>query len=445
MVNFRRARESQLTPGRAPDREWRTYAILGWIALVSGLGLFIVWAVSAPIDKGVPIVGTVAVVGQRLSVQAPTPGLVDKVLVKEGQHVSAGQLLLRIQSPQSEAIMDAALASYTLVTLTKERLVAELGNRPDIMLPHELRRYSGLPGIQIQLSTQRQLLRDRMAARNAEFSSLGAAINGLKMQQTAYDDSLRFRLQELTLLEGQAERVRTLVARGFASSAALDDMELKRARARSDIAEIQGQLNRISAQITETQLNLDRRVAEYRQETKARLLEATRDFETYRSQLNSAEINVSHTEVKSPATGAILGLMVTNSGAVVSTGEQLLNVVPDQRGLSVEAQVPVHLIDQLQVGQPVELMFSAFQRNKTPRLTGNVLSIGADRLTDKRTALPYFPVNISINKEDAGNLGNNEIRPGMPVDVFIRTGERTFASYLLKPILDRFQSAITEE
>jgi protease secretion system membrane fusion protein len=150
-------------------------------------------------------------------------------------------------------------------------------------------------------------------------------------------------------------------------------------------------------------------------------------------------------DIKAPVSGAVLGLAVTSLGAVIAPGQKLLDIVPEQSELVVEAQVPVNLIDQVRAGLVVELMFSAFQQNKTPRLTGKVVMLGADRITDQRTGMPYYPVNVTIDAESIHKLGANELRPGMPVDVFIKTGERTFVSYLLKPISDRLNAALAEE
>lgn len=429
----------------SPLSDWSGYVYIGWTLLFAGLGGFLVWAALAPLDKGVPVLGTVIVSGQRQVVQSPNAGVVEKILVKDGQQVVAGELLMRMQPQFAEAAAGASLASYSLAMLARERLNAELVNRSSMAMPANLGRYANDKNLQTQLRTQQQLLVDRLRTRAAEVAGFNEALIGLNQQKSALLESRENKLRESQLLEDQKNRTRLLVEKGFASPAMMDESELKSVRLKSEIAELQANLKRIDSQIAENKNSRERRESERQQEIKSLLLEAQRDIENFRGQLGSAEVNLSFTDIKSPVSGLVLGLAVTTPGAVLAQGAKLMDIVPSQRDLVVEAQVPVSLIDQVRSGLQVELMFSAFQQNKTPRLTGQVTMVGADRITDQRTGAPYYPVNVNIDAASLGNLGANELRPGMPVDVFIKTGERTFASYVFKPIVDRIKTALSEE
>jgi protease secretion system membrane fusion protein len=312
-------------------------------------------------------------------------------------------------------------------------------------MPANLGRYANEKNLQNQLRVQQQLLIDRLRVRAAETAGFNEALIGLNQQKIALLESQENKLRESDLLEGQKNRTRSLVEKGFASLAVLDEAELKSVRLKSEIAELQANLKRIDSQIAENRTSRERRESERQQEIKSLLLDAQRDTENFKGQLGSAEVNLSFTDIKAPVSGLVLDLGVTTPGAVLAQGAKLLDIVPSQRDLVVEAQVPVGLIDQVRSGLQVELMFSAFQQNKTPRLTGQITMVGADRITDQRTGAPYYPVNINIDATSLVNLGANELRPGMPVDVFIKTGERTFASYVGKPIVDRIKTALSEE
>lgn len=439
-----------LPPASPPEQgalssDWQAHVRLGWSVLLGGFGVFLLWAIFAPLDKGVPVVGTVIVSGQRLTVQSPSAGVIEKILVKEGQPVKAGSLIMRMQPRMAEAATDASLSAYALALLTKERLIAEQSGKAFISLPSALARYSGDNAVQMQLRTQQQLLNDRLRTRLSELSALNETIRGLEQQRIALQESWQSKQREAKLLEDQSGRLKTLVDRGFASAATFDETELKRARLQSEIAENRGTVRRIESQIDEARITKEKRESEWQQEIKGRMAEVQRDIESYRGQLGSAELNLSYMDIKAPVSGAVLGLAVTSLGAVIAPGQKLLDIVPARSELVVEAQVPVNLIDQVRAGLVVELMFSAFQQNKTPRLTGKVVMLGADRITDQRTGMPYYPVNVTIDADSIPKLGANELRPGMPVDVFIKTGERTFVSYLLKPISDRLNAALAEE
>jgi protease secretion system membrane fusion protein len=432
----------------APDSlssDWDGYVKFGWSVLLGGIGVFLAWAIFAPLDKGVPVMGTVIVSGQRQTVQSPNAGVVEKILVKEGQQVAAGDILLRLQPQFAEAAAGASLAGYSLAILTHERLTAELAGRSAMGLPSSLNRYASEPTVQAQFRTQQQLLQDRLRTRAAEVAGFNEALIGLNQQKNSLVESRESKLRGSQLLEDQANRIRSLVDKGFASATMLDESELKSVRLQSEIAELQASLRRLDSQIAENKTSRERRESERQQEIKSSLLEAQRDIENYRGQLGSAEVNMGYTDIKAPVAGLVLGLGVTTPGAVLAPGAKLMDIVPSQRDLVVEAQVPVNLIDQVRGDLQVELMFSAFQQNKTPRLTGRVTTVGADRITDQRTGMPYYPVNVSIDAKSMVNLGVNELRPGMPVDVFIKTGERTFASYIAKPLVDKIKISLTEE
>lgn len=389
--------------------------------------------------------GTVIVSGQRQSVQNANSGVVDKILVKEGQQVIAGQVVVRLQQRIAQAAEGSSLASYSLALLTRERLVAEMKNQSTMGMPAALAPYAHDAVVKSQLNTQQQLLKDRLTTREAEMSAFAESLRGLKVQLDALGESKESKLRERQLLDTQAARMLSLVDKGFASGAALDETEIKRARLRGELAENQGSLQRIAAQIDETRLNKERRQSERQQEIKSLMLDAQRDIENFRAQFGSAQVNLAYTDIRAPVDGAVLGLSVTTPGAVLSPGFKLMDIVPAERDLVVEAQVSVNLIDQVRKGLQVELMFSAFQQNKTPHLTGEVITVGADRITDSRTGTPYYPVNVSINEQSRKKMLPNVLRPGMPVDVFIKTGERTFLSYITKPIVDRIKGSLAEE
>jgi protease secretion system membrane fusion protein len=432
-------------PAQSTLTDWSTYVRLGWAVLLLGLGSFFLWAVLAPLDKGVPVLGTVIVSGQRQIVQSPNTGVVEKILVKEGQQVAKGEILIRMYPQFAEAAADASLASYSMAMLTKERLNAELTGEPLVKVPAPLNRYANDKALHAQFLVQQQLLSDRLRVHAAEIAGFNESLIGLNQQKSALSDSHESKLREINLLEDQKNRLRSLVEKGFASRAMQDETELKLVRVHGEIAELQANLRRIDTQIAENKNNRDRRESERKQEIKSLLLDAQRDIENFKGQLGNAEINLGFTDIKAPVAGLVLGLGVTTPGAVLSQGAKLMDIVPNHSTLVVEAQVPVSLIDQVQIGLPVELMFSAFQKNKTPRLTGKISVVGADRLTEQRTGVPYYPVNVEIDSESLINLGTNELRPGMPVDVFIKTGERTFASYVMKPIMDRIKTSLSEE
>lgn len=433
------------SPNDGPSIDWSKQIKIGWLVMLTAVSGFFFWAALAPLDKGVPVMGTVIVSGQKQIVQNPNQGVVEKIFVKEGQAVASGQLLMRLQPEIAAAATDTSLANYALAILTVERLAAERAGSEILRMPKPLILYSSDSMVQNQLHAQQQLLLDRLITKQKELAALNESLQGLESQRIAMQESWQSKKREQQLLDDQLARLNSLIEKGFTSRATLDETELKRARLRGELAENLGTLNKIEAQIRETKLTIDRRKSEHQQEIRTQTIEAQRDIKNFSGQLDAAQINLGYSDIKAPVAGSVLGLTVTTPGAVLASGTKLMDIVPTDRVLIVEAQVPVNLIDQVRSGLEVELSFSAFQMNKTPRLTGRLTTVGADRMTDQRNGMPYYPVNVSIQSDSLRKLYPNELRPGMPVDVFIKTGERTFLSYVMKPVRDRIRSAMSEE
>lgn len=170
-----------------------------------------------------------------------------------------------------------------------------------------------------------------------------------------------------------------------------------------------------------------------------------KELATQRERLGPASQDLNNTELKSPVDGYVVNLQVFTKGGVANQGARLMEVVPIDKPLIVEAQLPVHLIDKVHEGLNVEMMFTAFNQNRTPHIPGEVTVVGDDRIVDERTGQPYFKLQAEATPEGKRLLGDHKVRPGMPVDLFVKTGERTVMSYLLKPLIDRMHSSLREE
>lgn len=170
-----------------------------------------------------------------------------------------------------------------------------------------------------------------------------------------------------------------------------------------------------------------------------------RELATQRERIAPATLDLENTEIKSPVDGYVVNLQAHTKGGVVNSGSKLMEVVPVSQPLVVEAQIPVHLIDKVHEGQEVEMLFTAFNQNRTPNIPGIVIVVGDDRIVDERSGMPYFKLLAEATSQGKKLLGDNKVRPGMPVDVFVKTGERTMLSYLLKPLLDRMHSSMRED
>jgi protease secretion system membrane fusion protein len=183
----------------------------------------------------------------------------------------------------------------------------------------------------------------------------------------------------------------------------------------------------------------------YQKEVGTQLAEAQKEAEGLRTRLVSQDFDLANVEVRAPVDGTVVGLSVFTRGGVIAPGFKLMEIVPSEDALVVEGQVPVHLIDKVHPDLKVELIFSAFNQNLTPHVPGIVTHVSADRLIDEVSRLPYYQIKAKVAPEGMKMISNLQVRPGMPVELFVKTGERTLLNYLLKPILDHIKMAMTEE
>jgi protease secretion system membrane fusion protein len=208
-----------------------------------------------------------------------------------------------------------------------------------------------------------------------------------------------------------------------------------------------GNIGRAQRQVTEMALRKAQRIQDYQKEVRTQLTDVQREAESQAARLQAQKFELANVEVKAPADGTVVGMNVFTPGGVVPPGFKMMDIVPSDDPLVVEGQLPTHLIDRVHAGLKTEIIFSAFNANKTPHIPGVVEQVAADRTVDERTGQPYYKVRVKVTPEGAKLVGQHHlnIRSGMPAELFVKTGERTMMNYLLKPVMDRAKSALSEE
>lgn len=423
------------------------YTRWGWTIVLVGVVGSLLWMSLAPLDQGVQVPGNVIVSGQRKTVQHPGGGIVEEMLVREGEMVRTGQVLARMNVTQARA--EAELLRFQVLTgrATEARLLAEHGGAAAIAFPQILTSAQATQDARVPalLALQRQLFASRRSAIESELAGMDQALAGIDSQLKALTISRQEKKVQMTSMDEQLSNMRELAAEGYVPRNRMLEIERQHAQLKSALAEDTGNIGRLEKQILEVRLRRTQRLQEYQREVRTQLTEVQRDTESAAQKLASAEFLLAHTEVRSPADGAVVGITVFTPGAVIGPGARLLDVVPQDMPLEVEAQLPVHLIDKVRPELPVELMFTALNQSRTPHIPGTVTKVSADRLVDEKTGAPYFKVYAVTTPEGAKRLRHEKIRPGMPVEVFVKTGERTMLNYLIKPLFDRAHSALREE
>ena len=423
------------------------YSRFGWMIVLFGVGGFLLWALLAPLDKGVPLSGTVAKESNRQAVQHQSGGTVQELLVRNGDVVKAGQVLVRMNSVMAQSGVEVTESQYLSGLAAEARLTAERDGRKQITFPPELEQRRSEPLVAELISLQNSLLSSRQASLQSELGALEESIAGLKLQIRGLEESRDSKKEQVTFLKEQLGGMRDLAKEGYVARNRLLDLERTYAQLGGEISEDIGNIGRSQRQVTELVLRKAQRMQDYQKEVRTQLSDVQRDAQGQGARLQAQNFELSNVEVKSPVDGTVVNLAVFTNGGVVAPGFKMMDIVPTNDALVVEGQLPTNLVDKVHAGLKVELMFSAFNTNRTPHIEGEVVSVAADRNVEERTGMPYYVVHVKVTQAGAKKIAENkmDIRPGMPVELFVKTGERTMMNYLLKPLVDRAQSSMSED
>lgn len=422
----------------ARPRRW------GWALLVFGFGGFLAWALLAPIDGGVSAPGTVVVSGYRKAVQPVTSGKIAAILASDGDTVRSGQVLVRLDDTQSRARYAAIAGQWLSGLATEARLVAERTPGASPVFPRPLLEATEDPRATGAIALQTTLLATRRQALASELNAMRESIRGLELQIEGTERSRAARQVELKLLRDQLTALSPLADDGFVPRSRVIEQERAIAALTASIAQETGTLGRTRQAIAETRARMAQREQDARREVETQLADVQRELAALRSQLDGLKFDLDNAEVRSPVDGVVMGLSVHTVGGVVQAGTALMEVVPRGEPLKIEAQVAPHLIDRVRPGMRVDVMFTALNQATTPHIEAEVLTVSADALVEPKQGLSYFKVLVQVTPAGRAALKANEVRAGMPAEVFFRTGERTAMSYLTKPLVDRMRSGLTE-
>lgn len=428
----------------ASGRDARFFVRLGWLLTLLGFGGFVAWATLAPLDQGIAVQGTVVVSGKRKAVQSLAGGVVSRILVSEGQQVKQGQPLFRLDQTQVQAQVQSLQAEYRVAWASLARWQSERDNLAQITFPAPLSDDPD-PQLSLVLETQRQLFSSRRDAQAREQSGLMAAIEGAVAQLAGMRRARGDLQAQADSLREQLDNLRPLASQGYIPRNRLLEYQRQLSQVQRDLAQNSGDSARLEQDIVESRLNLQQRREEYQKEVRSQLAEAQLKSVTLEQQLTSAGFDLQHSEILAPVDGIAVNLGVHTEGAVLRAGETLLEVVPQGTALEVEGRLPVNLVDKVAVQLPVDILFTAFNQSSTPRVAGEVVLISADQLLDDKTGLPYYVLRSTVSEQALARLNGLVIKPGMPAELFVRTGERSLLNYLFKPLLDRAGTALTEQ
>ena len=432
--------------GPRASSDTRAVARTGLWILGLGFGGFLLWAGLAPLDEGVPTQGMVALDTKRKTVQHLSGGIVKEVLVQEGQQVKEGQALLRLDGAVAKANFEAVRQRYLGFRAMQSRLFAEQAGSGEIDFHPDVKAALNDPLIKQQVSTQQQLIQARRAALAADLQGIEESMQGLKEQLGSYQNILVQRRSQLALLTEELNNTRGMVKEGYAPRNRQLELERMVAESNAAIADLTGNSLRITRQVAELGQRSLARKQEYRKEIETQLADVTREVQSDAEKFVAVTADLDRMEIKAPANGQVVGLSVQTVGAVLQPGQKLLDVVPEQQTLLLEAHIPPHLIDKVQAGLMADIRFNSFAHSPQLVVDGKVISVSGDLLNDpQQPQFSYYLARVQVTPAGMKTLGARQMQPGMPAEIVIKTGERSLLTYLLHPLTKRMAASMKEE
>jgi HlyD family type I secretion membrane fusion protein len=429
-----------LVPEKVPsDSIWR-FSVAGWLIIVAFFGGFGSWAATAPLNGAVVANGLVKVEGNRKSVQHLDGGIVKELRVKEGDKVKAGDVLLVLDGAQARAEFDVLTQQYLVLRATEARLKAEL-ERARVLAPPEEFKARDSDGI---WSAQRHQFESRRTALEGARKVIREKIAQLEAQIVGAQGAVKSYQAQWESVRQEMADIKPLLDKGLITRPRY--LQLERAA-----AGVEGQIADTLATIARSRQAIAEQGQQMAQLDNERMTEVTRDLRDTQAKLLEVLPKLTHAkavlnriEIRSPYSGRVVALNVFSVGGVIAKGEKILDVVPDEDSLVIEAQVAVDDISDIRPNMRAEVHLTAYKQRITPTVAGDVTQISADRLVDPKSGQPYYVALVRLDKEQLAKLPHVQLYPGMPALVMIQTEERTALDYLVGPLVQSFNGAFRQ-
>ena len=422
----------------------RRIMVFGAVVVVLFFGGFGAWAVFVPLESAAIAQGVLNVSGKRKTVQHLEGGIVDDILVREGDRVTAGQTLLVLDDTRARAALSLFEGQHRSAAALKARLEAERDGLPEVRYPEWLRRAVEGSSAGDFLATQDRIFKARARSLGNRTAIYRQRVAQLHEEATGLGEEIEAQDRQIELLEEEIGSLRGLIERGFEGKPRVLALERRKAEVAGDRAQNRARIARVDQKVGETRLTMGELANERLTQVVAELREVEARMSDLQERIAAARNVFSRTRVTAPVAGTVVDLRVFTHGGVVGQGEPLMDIVPAGGELVIEVQVEPTDIDTVYPDLPAQVRLTAFSHLTIPILTGTVLQVSADRFTDDRTGAAFYEARIGLDPGQPA-LADLKLHPGMPAEVMIVTGKRTALDYLIKPIAASFRRSLREE
>jgi HlyD family secretion protein len=433
----------QLEKPARRTRSIATHGVVGMTAIALLVASVGGWAAFAKLSSAAVAPGFVVVDSNVKKVQHPTGGVVGEILVKNGDHVKAGQVLLKLDETVTRANLGVVSSQLIQLSGRRARLDAERDEAAEITFPADFDRSNAMTADVI--SGEERLFASQRLGREKQKEQLQERIGQLKQEIEGLVSQIGAKEREVELIQQEMKGVQDLYRQKLVPLARLTSLQREETRLGGERGALMASKARAAGQISEIELQ----IIGLEQEAMTATLRDLRETEARISELVerkvAAEDQLKRVELRAPQAGIVHDIQVATVGGVIGPGEVLMQIVPTDDNMAIEVRISPTDIDQMHAGLPVTLRFTAFNQRTTPELQGELARIAADATRDERSGMMWFNARVKVLPEELAKISHLQLLPGMPVEAHVTTGERTALSYFMKPLTDQFARTFREE
>ena len=422
----------------------RVFAFIGYAIIIFGFVILGGWAAVTPLGGAVVASGVVTTEGNKKTIQHLEGGIIKEILIREGQHVEAGETILRLDDTSPGANVEIFRNQLYAAVARDARLEAELTGTPDVQFPDELTTVSNDVIAAKAIEDQRSQFKERRASLDGQVSILLSRADQLRQEIEGLDQQRKANEQQIKFITDELIDVRGLYEKSLVSKTRWLALERERARLAGEIGRAMSERAKAEKSIGETELQIQQTKQKFQEDVSRELVDTREKLRDLRNKFVVARDAFRRLDVVAPVTGRVQNLRVFTVGAVIRAGEAMLEIAPDQDRLVVQAHISTLDIEGVHAGNAAEVRFPAFHDRALPMIDGKIMSISQDRLMDEATKQPYYLALIDVPDENIPKHYRGKVAPGMNAEVIMPTIERTALNYFIEPLRNRMRTAFRE-
>ncbi|WP_445621085.1 HlyD family type I secretion periplasmic adaptor subunit [Kushneria sp. Sum13] len=417
------------------------------IVLVA-FGIFGGWAMLANLAVAVVATGTVSVESFKKTVQHLEGGIVSQINVDDGDHVEAGDVLMVLDATQARSQYAIARTSWFIASAQEARLMAEQQQLDQLEFPRALIDMAQEKArLQQVLDVQRSLFLSRRQALQGELDGLDEQNQQFREQIAGLQQTMSINGRRVGSLRDEADDYRALFREGLGNNQRVRELERQRMQLDADNASSKAEIAQLRSRISENRVRMETRRQSWQQEVGEALRQAQSEISDSAERMTALSDQIRRTELRSPVAGTVVGLETHTLGAVLEPGKPVMSIVPNAQGFLIDTRIAAQDIDNIHVGQPAEIRFSAFNQRRSRVVEGTLVNVSADSFQDESTGESYYRGRVRVSEAGQESMSGEEMQllSGMPAEVMLRTGEKTLMGYVMQPVTDMLARAMRQD